>query len=607
MTSPWLSRLRWYAPIISSSTVVITLVTCVILTKTRDIYTGGLDWPYFSDMGRDAPGYYVFCVGLSIVAISLAMTWFFNFQFQRAIMDEPLALGRLSPASLRWARVCCFVGIISVIGLPVLAFFSTSSYPSTHNYGAYYFFFLETFVTLVNTLVSWRIYRALGLNRESTAVMGAPNDKVDRYTSARRTFLIQMVTWGFFFIAFLLYMPIGLSVVQDFTRLTVQECLDRELGQAYCTETMRYDATQTKLWNYENDYAATQMRAAGQLGCIITLVGYSVSFLSHDYARVVDGEARLRVVAPVVATVAVVTTLVTCVILTKANDVYVGGLAWPYFSDMGRDPPGYYVFIVGLSITAVTLAMTWHFNREFQLAVLVNPLEVGQLMSATQGQSTRRWSSVGARLAMLSVIALPILAIFDTSSYPSVHNYSAYAFFLLQTIAVSINTMVSRRIYASSRKVQQPGSSAGSENPAGVSSLSAEEKAQRFHAVRRTYLMQIATYSCFVIAFLLYLPIGLAIIKDFQRLSVSSCLAKDLGKSYCEVEMRYDEDPTLTKLFDYSNDHAANQMRSAAQLVCILTLIGYTVTFTTHEYDRAISEADESMQAAPPITAYVAT
>ncbi|KAJ0412018.1 hypothetical protein ATCC90586_004564 [Pythium insidiosum] len=578
MTSPWLSRLRWYAPIISSSTVVITLVTCVILTKTRDIYTGGLDWPYFSDMGRDSPGYYVFCVGLSIVAISLAMTWFFNFQFQRAIMDEPLALGRLSRASLRWARVCCFVGIISVIGLPVLAFFSTSSYPSTHNYGAYYFFFLETFVTLVNTLVSWRIYRALGLNRESTAVMGAPNDKVDRYTSARRTFLIQMVTWGFFFIAFLLYMPIGLSVVQDFTRLTVQECLDRDLGQAYCTETMRYDATQTKLWNYARSHMPNSILAQ-----------------------------RLRVVAPVVATVAVVTTLVTCVILTKANDVYVGGLAWPYFSDMGRDPPGYYVFIVGLSITAVTLAMTWHFNREFQLAVLVNPLEVGQLMSATQGQSTRRWSSVGARLAMLSVIALPILAIFDTSSYPSVHNYSAYAFFLLQTIAVSINTMVSRRIYASSRKVQQPGSSAGSENPAGVSSLSAEEKAQRFHAVRRTYLMQIATYSCFVIAFLLYLPIGLAIIKDFQRLSVSSCLAKDLGKSYCEVEMRYDEDPTLTKLFDYSNDHAANQMRSAAQLVCILTLIGYTVTFTTHEYDRAISEADESMQAAPPITAYVAT
>ncbi|GLE04890.1 hypothetical protein PINS_up013871 [Pythium insidiosum] len=313
---------------------------------------------------------------------------------------------------------------------------------------------------------------------------------------------------------------------------------------------------------------------------------------------------RLRIVAPVVATVAVVTTLVTCVIITKAKNIYTGGLDWPYFSDMGRDPPGYYVFIVGLSVTAVTLAMTWHFNREFQLAMLVNPLEVGQLMSATQGRTTRRWSSVGARLAMLSTIALPVMAIFDTSSYPAVHNYSAYAFFLLQTIAVSINTMVSRRIYASSRKVQQP----GGENPTSASSLSAEEKAQRFNAVRRTYLQQIVTYSCFVIAFLLYLPIGLAIIKDFQRLTVANCLAKDLGKTYCEDTMRYDKDPTLTKLYDYSNDHAANQMRSAAQLVCILTLIGYTVSFARHEYDRAISEADDALLGAPPITAsYVAT
>lgn len=48
---------------------------------------------------------------------------------------------------------------------------------------------------------------------------------------------------------------------------------------------MRYNATATKLWNYEDDFAATQMRAAGQLGCILTLVGYSVSFLTHAYGK----------------------------------------------------------------------------------------------------------------------------------------------------------------------------------------------------------------------------------------------------------------------------------------------------------------------------------
>lgn len=44
----------------------------------------------------------------------------------------------------------------------------------------------------------------------------------------------------------------------------------------------------------------------------------------------------LSVGAPIVAAVAVVTTLITCVAIAKSDDIYVGGLAWPYFSDMGR-------------------------------------------------------------------------------------------------------------------------------------------------------------------------------------------------------------------------------------------------------------------------------
>jgi hypothetical protein len=32
----------------------------------------------------------------------------------------------------------------------------------------------------------------------------------------------------------------------------------------------------------ENDASANQLRSASQLACILTLVGYSLSFLSHD-------------------------------------------------------------------------------------------------------------------------------------------------------------------------------------------------------------------------------------------------------------------------------------------------------------------------------------
>lgn len=41
-------------------------------------------------------------------------------------------------------------------------------------------------------------------------------------------------------------------------------------------------------------------------------------------------------IAPVVATTVVIATLITCVSIVKAKDIYLGGLAWPYFSDTGR-------------------------------------------------------------------------------------------------------------------------------------------------------------------------------------------------------------------------------------------------------------------------------
>jgi hypothetical protein len=50
----WFRRVRrWrFAPILASVSVITTLVTCFILTRVNRRYTGGLAWPYFSDMGR---------------------------------------------------------------------------------------------------------------------------------------------------------------------------------------------------------------------------------------------------------------------------------------------------------------------------------------------------------------------------------------------------------------------------------------------------------------------------------------------------------------------------------------------------------------------------
>ncbi|RLO12712.1 hypothetical protein DYB28_013531 [Aphanomyces astaci] len=135
----------------------------------------------------------------------------------------------------------------------------------------------------------------------------------------------------------------------------------------------------------------------------------------------------LRRWSPILAPFFTVTTLIICIVITKTKDIYVGSLAWPYFSDMGR----------------------------------------------------------------------------VSYDHPEIHNYAAYFFFVFQAAAVFLN-----------------------------------------------------------------------------------CLTEGLGTDYCATTIRFDA--TDTKLYDYSNCGAINQLRSAAQLVCILTLVGYALSFATHKDDDAV-------------------
>ncbi|KAJ8522599.1 hypothetical protein ON010_g17677 [Phytophthora cinnamomi] len=266
-------HLRRAAPVVASGTVVLTLVTCLVVAKMNKVYTGGLTWPYFSDLGRgasnvfyccvtvetdpclmpvdaDSPGYYVFCVGLTIVAIALCATWYFNYQFQSSALRIPTLLGHVSTSVLWTARACTFSGIISTIGLPILvrdslgmhdghsfevteacfapflgqAFFSTSSYPSLHNNAAYWFFLLETIAIFLNTYVSHKLVQSAKVPETTAGEIPVICDfeDIDADTKLRgmrpRCWLIQ--------------------------------CLERDLGQEYCRVAMKYNDVYTKLWNY---------------------------------------------------------------------------------------------------------------------------------------------------------------------------------------------------------------------------------------------------------------------------------------------------------------------------------------------------------------------
>lgn len=74
--------------------------------------------------------------------------------------------------------------------------------------------------------------------------------------------------------------------------------------------------------------------SAAELGPCSDLGHFRKSLL---VAQPMSTVASLEFAAPpIVAVVATATTLVTCVAVAKANDRYLGGLTWPYFSDMGR-------------------------------------------------------------------------------------------------------------------------------------------------------------------------------------------------------------------------------------------------------------------------------
>ncbi|KAF0718000.1 Aste57867_1964 [Aphanomyces stellatus] len=270
-----MESVRRLSPILAPATVITTLVTCLVIAKVNHRYTGTLVWPYFSDLGRDDPGYYVFVVGLTLTAIFLVAIWYFNFVFHARTLRLPIQDGALSPWLLRRSGLVSTLGILSVVGLPVLAICSTTSYPSVHSNAAYWFFILEALAVLINTSITYRIYK--WRDHHPTPIL-----ECSAIATSRKHTHVQATFCAVFLIAFALYIPIGLAVVCDFAHLSTQECLALDLGEAYCTGTMHgSDPQWTKLWDYSHCRGSNQMRSGAQLGCIVTLVGYSVSFLLH--------------------------------------------------------------------------------------------------------------------------------------------------------------------------------------------------------------------------------------------------------------------------------------------------------------------------------------
>lgn len=104
---------------------------------------------------------------------------------------------------------------------------------------------------------------------------------------------------------------------------------------------------------------------------------------------------------------------------------------------------------MGLTTAAVALVLTWWFNLQFQRRLAARELQ--ERAGDAQDKETAnlsliaRLANASAALGIASTAGLPVLSFFSTASYPGVHQYAAYWFFILEAGAVVVNVSTNNK------------------------------------------------------------------------------------------------------------------------------------------------------------------
>ncbi|KAG6977042.1 hypothetical protein JG688_00000740 [Phytophthora aleatoria] len=67
---------------------------------------------------------------------------------------------------------------------------------------------------------------------------------------------------------------------------------------------------------------------------------------------------------------------------------------------------------------------------------------------------------------------------------------------------------------------------------------------QRAHKRKKTLMIQLIFRTCFLIAFVIYIPVGMSLAPESKRLSVADCLRENLDTTYCTDTKRLDDTGT---------------------------------------------------------------
>lgn len=97
------------------------------------------------------------------------------------------------------------------------------------------------------------MYKLLSAVTRAPVFQGSDGLAANEHTRRRlkSTVALQFVCTVLLVLAALVFVPIGTAIVGSTQRLSVRDCLEKNLGVDYCTSKMRLDGTDmTKLWYY---------------------------------------------------------------------------------------------------------------------------------------------------------------------------------------------------------------------------------------------------------------------------------------------------------------------------------------------------------------------
>ena len=229
-----------------------------------------------------------------------------------------------------------------------------------------------------------------------------------------------------------------------------------------------------------------------------------------------------------VSSLLIVISYVTCIIIAKKRDTYVGGIAFPYFSDIGRDKPAYYVF-ASLNTIASVLMFGFMLLQYYYL-------------KAWFSMTGANWQCRGISAlvcGLLAPIGSILLSLFTTNEHADLHLYSAYAFFVFILVYCILTITLMATL------------------------------AKSFEAQKKMMVPRYIVVAMLAVGVVIYLPIGLAVNCSFERLTVQKCLTIE-SPDFCEDHYMHGN---LTNVYDYTNCPETNTMRSSSQFVSIVSIM----------------------------------